>query len=236
MSYSAFTSPLRPHSPQHCHQTILTRTCTLARTHHIHLLSRPISSPTQLPHKPPQLLPHLLNKMSPPNTPTSLPSDTDPNTNRNTDTTTSPSPPLKIRQLRVTLSPSPSPPPQHTNLYPYPPLPAPRYPYITLFPPPPRTCLPRSDDAPIHYYTDDFEEEEQRWRERELLLGRGRDEERGLRGREYERRGDEEEECMRCEEGSCEDWMEWAGILLFNCLVVLAVVGAGLVCWILVTN
>jgi hypothetical protein len=101
----------------------------------------------------------------------------------------------------------------------------------------PHTRPPRTDDAPMMYYDDDFEEQEQRWRDSRPLLGHmppGRDEESGMRTpiRPVFRRR------RRCwwEDINFDDWIGYISIWLLFCMVVMSLAGAVAIAWMLVVQ
>jgi hypothetical protein len=106
--------------------------------------------------------------------------------------------------------------------------------------PPPRVNFARVDDAPLQYSDDDFGEQERRWRESRPLIRHvpppldqqsdhtESDAIQTLRALERRRRTSSGDDI------NLDDWVEWIGVWLLACMVVLAVTGAAAMIWILV--
>jgi hypothetical protein len=110
-------------------------------------------------------------------------------------------------------------------------------------PPQSKRATSRSDDAPLHYFDDEFEEQERRWRESRPLLrhvpppldeegeqAEQDDSVQNLRISRYNRRSGNREDI------NLNDWVGWISIWLLTCLAVVVVGTAGVLIWILVTQ
>lgn len=113
-------------------------------------------------------------------------------------------------------------------------------PLITHARPPPPRGPPRTDDAPINYYDDEFDSEETRWRDsRSGRVPRARDEEGGFRTPTsqpcWRHRRDIWDD-MNWDDMNWNDRIRCMSVLLLFCVFVLAISGAAAIIWILVVQ
>jgi hypothetical protein len=119
-----------------------------------------------------------------------------------------------------------------------------RNPLIYHRPPPPRADPPRADDAPMHYFDAEFEEQDRSWRDEEVqseYVTLAQADEHGVEDREDE----VIYTCRSCRrrrrrgpgDGTITDeCVGWMGMSLLACIVVTAFAVASVLVWVLVTQ